>query len=168
MEKYNFTQERSDYLTPPEIIEEIFQELSLLGIFTGEKFDIDVCCSQRNIPAWSYFIDGETDGLKEEWGLTNFCNPPYKTCEKWVKKAFTEFQKGKICILLIPARTETKYWQEYILQDGYTTRKGIYVKFLRKGYCFINPDTNERMGIYKNPLAIVIFDGRKNIFRAVA
>lgn len=161
-QKYNFGQERSDYLTPPELIDEIFQEINLLNIQTNhiDKFDLDVCCSQKNIPACEYFVDGEKDGLQEEWRNFNYCNPPYKTCDKWVKKAFAEFEKGKTTVMLIPARTETKYWQEYILNLGYATRKNVHIRFLRKGYCFLNPETMEKMGVFKNALAIVIFDGK--------
>lgn len=160
--KYNFVQERNDYLTPPEIIEPIFQMLNDLGIqCSNKKFQLDVCCSKKNIPAWEHYIDGEKDGLNEEWKFLNYCNPPYKYCDKWVKKAFQEFQNGNVSVLLIPARTETKYWQEYILKDGFVTRKNVHVKFLRKGLCFLNPDTNEQMGVFKNALAIVIFDGMR-------
>lgn len=72
IQKYNFTQERSDYLTPPILIEEIFQELNILGIMPAEIFDVDVCCSQKNVPAKRYFIDGEIDGLTAEWGISIF------------------------------------------------------------------------------------------------
>ena len=36
---------RDDYMTPPEIYEPI------LKLFHKNKFDIDVCCTQKNIPA---------------------------------------------------------------------------------------------------------------------
>ena len=67
--------------------------------------------------------------------------------------------KGNTSVLLIPARTETKYWQDYILKDGFPLKEGIYIKFLRKGYGFLTPETKAPMGVYKNPLAIVIFGG---------
>lgn len=158
--KYNFVQERSDYLTPPELIEEIFQELNLLGILKNDKFDLDVCCSQKNVPACEHYVDGEKDGLKEEWKDFNFCNPPYKDCDKWVKKAFAEFEKGKTNVLLIPARTETKYFQTFFLNQGFATKENIHIKFLRKGYSFLNPETKEKMGVFKNALCIVIMNGK--------
>ena len=160
VQKYNFTQERSDYLTPPILIEEIFQELNLLGIMPAEIFDVDVCCSQKNVPAKKYFIDGEIDGLTAEWGNFNYCNPPFSHCGQWVRKAYEEFENGKTTVLLIPARTETKYFQTFLLTNGYDTKRHIYIKFLRKGYSFLNPDTKESMGVFKNALAIVILDGR--------
>lgn len=160
--KYNFEQERSDYLTPPGIFDIIFKELKNMGIECNGKFSLDTCASQKNVPAKEYNIEGITDGLAVDWCGVSYCNPPYKTCDKWVKKAYAEFQNGAVCVLLIPARTETKYWQNYILNKGEATRPNITVKFLRKGLKFLNPDTHEEMGVFKNALAIVIMDGRKN------
>ena len=166
--KYNFVQERSDYLTPPELIDVCFDLLAQMG-FTQTIFDLDTCCSQDNIPAIHRYYDGVTDGLSANWCKLNYCNPPYKTCDKWIKKAFAEFENGKSTVMLIPARTETKYWQDYILKDNQAVRNGVTIHFLRKGWCFLNPDTREKMGVFKNALAIVIFDGRsKNALRAVA
>lgn len=44
-----------------------------------------------------------------------FCNPPYSQIAEWVKKAYHEsHEPGTVVVLLIPARTDTKYFQEYI------------------------------------------------------
>lgn len=44
-----------------------------------------------------------------------FCNPPYgRELPKWVKKAYQESQKGITVVLLIPARTDTSYFHDYI------------------------------------------------------
>jgi site-specific DNA-methyltransferase (adenine-specific) len=157
--RYNFTQERSDYLTPPELIDKCFEILAGMGI-TASIFALDTCCTQTNIPAIHHYIDGIEDGLKKTWHRLNYCNPPYKYCDKWVKKAYQEYLNGKTTVMLIPARTETKYWHEYILQDGQANKDDISVYFLRKGWRFLNPENNELMGVYKNALAIVVFDGR--------
>lgn len=148
--KYNFEQERNDYLSPPELV------LMALKYFKIKEFDLDTCCSANNIPAKEYYIDGRKDGLKEDWKKYNWCNPPYDVADKWVKKAFAEQQKGNFTAMLIPARTETAYWHDCILE-----KKKVKIKYLRKGYCFINPDTGERMGVYKNALALVFFRGDK-------
>lgn len=46
-----------------------------------------------------------------------FCNPPYgHAISAWVEKAFREGTKdGTLVVLLIPARTDTKYFHDYIL-----------------------------------------------------
>lgn len=157
MPKYNYEMLDNRYLTPPSLIS---GGLKLLAVEKNEaevdKFDLDVCCSNENIPAHEHFNYPEHDGLKEEWKDYNWCNPPFNECQKWVKKAFTEQQKGKTTIMLIPARVETGYWHDYILD-----KEDVKIKFLRKGFRFLNADTHEEMGIFKNPLAYVVFRGRK-------
>ena len=59
------------------------------------------------------------DGLKDEWGKVNFVNPPYNKVKDWVKKGFDEYKKGKIVVFLIPARTDTKWFHEYIYMKDY-------------------------------------------------
>ena len=49
-------------------------------------------------------------------GYTVFVNPPYgREIKDWVKKAYEEGQKlDTTVVMLIPARTDTKYFHEYI------------------------------------------------------
>lgn len=54
------------------------------------------------------------DGLNIEWKDTNFVNPPYSNIKDWVDKAIEENKKGKIVVLLIPARTDTKYFRKLV------------------------------------------------------
>jgi len=55
-------------------------------------------------------------GLEREWGTRTFCNPPYgRVIGEWLKKAYSEAQKGKIVVCLIPSRTDTKWWHEIIM-----------------------------------------------------
>lgn len=176
-QKYNFESKRNDYLTPPELVDKILKKIG------QHKFLGDVCCSQPNIPALFYAVEGRIDGLKVSWnykdydatcesGLTwAYCNPPYDTCATWVKKAYQEQQRGTNSVLLIPARTETKFWHDYILgEDGFGFKEGVEVQFLKKGICFLDPDTGEKIkmksgdkivdGVYKNSLAVVYFRGK--------
>lgn len=158
MGKYNFEQLKSNYKTPPELITE---GLKLVGRYYGEKhfgglsiFDLDTCCSDYHIPATDYYKYGEKDGLKENWKSINWCNPPYEECIKWIKKAFEEQQKGNTTVMLLPVRTETKYWHDYILFNP-----NVEIHWLRKGYRFIDADSGEKMGIFKNALSLVVFKG---------
>lgn len=165
--KYDYTAKRDDYLTPHSFIQKVLREENL------PYFDCDVCSSLYHIPALIYGTkDGfyifdrdkkyqvqKEDGLTGNWYSKNWCNPPFADCEKFVKKAVIEQAKGKTTYMLIPARPETKYWQDYILQNGKANRENVEVTFLKKGLKFINPDTKEEMGVYKNPLAYVVFRG---------
>ena len=144
--KYNFEQLKSDYKTPPELINKALQ------IIAPNHFNLDTCCSDTDFPADNYCINGITDGLTAEWEQVNWCNPPFDECQKCIKKAFEEQQKGKTTLMLLPVRTETKYWHDYILFNHKVT-----IKFLRKGYRFIDAESGEYMGIFKNALAFVHF-----------
>lgn len=45
-----------------------------------------------------------------------FCNPPYgRSIGKWVRKASEESKKnGSVVVMLIPSRTGTKWFHDYI------------------------------------------------------
>lgn len=48
-------------------------------------------------------------------GYKVFCNPPYSSIAKWVEKAYMEAQKeNTIVVMLIPSRTDTKYFHDFI------------------------------------------------------
>lgn len=147
--KYNYEKNRSDYLSPPELVKMALED------FNRDCFDCDVCCSKENIPAIHHYIDGKINGLKEFWYKFNWCNPPFDTCAKWIKKAYEEQQIGKTTVMLIPVRTETKYWHDYILFNP-----DVKIKWLRKGYRFLDPETKKPMGVFKNALALVYFYGK--------
>ena len=148
--KYNYTRSKNDYMTPVELLNRA------LNTKQKEFFDLDVCCTRENVPAVHYYKSGEIDGLKEPWKKLNWCNPPFDECAKWIKKAYLEQQEGKETVMLIPVRTEAKYWHEYILYNP-----KVKIEWLRKGYSFINPETNQPMGIFKNALALVYFNNKK-------
>ena len=57
------------------------------------------------------------DLLKVGGGYTVWCNPPY--CRKtglWVKKAYEEHQRtGCTVVMLLPSRTDVRWFHDYIL-----------------------------------------------------
>ena len=58
------------------------------------------------------------NGLEIEWKEKNFVNPPYSKIKQWIKKAIYEKNKGKISVLLIPARTDTKWFRELVINNS--------------------------------------------------
>lgn len=79
-------------------------------------FDLDACGNADNHKCERYF-SREQDGLSADWGGARvFCNPPYSEIEKWVAKAFYEGKKDDtVVVLLIPSRTDTRYFHNYIM-----------------------------------------------------
>lgn len=82
------------------------------------QFDIDVAASPDNHKCDLYFGTGSdlgTDALEEDWGgLTCWLNPPYSCAGAFVKKAREEADKGATVVLLLPVRSDTKWWHEHI------------------------------------------------------
>src|SRR4051812_41673721 len=79
------------------------------------NFTLDPCATKENAKCAKFFTI-EDDGLKQSWeNETSFVNPPYSEIKAWTKKAFEEGKKyGTKVVMLIPARTDTKYWHEYV------------------------------------------------------
>lgn len=82
-------------------------------------FDIDVCASPDNAKCDTYFTK-EQDGLSQSWGVTCWCNPPYgREVGKWVQKAYISSKnEGSTVVMLLPARTDTKWFHEYIYNQS--------------------------------------------------
>lgn len=79
-------------------------------------FNLDPCADSVNHKC-DYFFDVDVDGLSQDWGgFRVFCNPPYgKEIGKWVKKCYLESLKpNTVVVLLIPSRTDTSYFHDYI------------------------------------------------------
>ena len=57
------------------------------------------------------------NGLEQSWkGERVFCNPPYSEISKWCEKAFYESKNpNTLIVMLIPSRTDTRYFHDYIL-----------------------------------------------------
>lgn len=81
-------------------------------------FTVDVCADQSNHKCVRYYTE-KKDGLAQSWrGETVWCNPPYgRKLPLWVEKSFKEvYENGcKTVVMLIPARTETRWFHDYIL-----------------------------------------------------
>ncbi len=100
---------RDDYKTPPEIYKPI------LEIFGASKFDLDVACTEHNIPARFYFTK-ESDGLLHDWFGLCFCNPPWKKTIKFIKHAAKQ-HNATICFVIASDRFYVDYMQEFVINN---------------------------------------------------
>jgi phage N-6-adenine-methyltransferase len=79
------------------------------------------------------------DGLNYPWlGSRVFMNPPYSRglIEQCIEKAYNERNDAAIIVALIPASTETQWFQRYILPH-------CHIEWLPKRVRFIDPETGE-------------------------
>ena len=93
--------------TPQEFFDALDEEF---------HFELDVCATNENAKCDCYFTR-EQDGLNQEWDCeVCWCNPPYgREIGKWVEKAYLTVRHwGNTVVMLLPARTDTKWFHDYI------------------------------------------------------
>lgn len=82
---------------------------------------LDVCATPDNAKCARYFTKDE-DGLTQDWRGVCWMNPPYgREIGKWVRKAAT---CGATVIALLPARTDTAWWHDYVMGNEITFIRG--------------------------------------------
>jgi site-specific DNA-methyltransferase (adenine-specific) len=106
-----FSSKEEKWATPQEFFDMLNKEFS---------FNLDPCATPENAKCKKYFTEAE-DGLKQDWGgYCVFCNPPYgRKTGAWVEKAYNESKKpGTTVVCLLPSRTDTKWFHEFIVGNG--------------------------------------------------
>lgn len=94
------------WATPQKVFDELNAEF---------HFTLDPCAIAENAKC-SKFYTPEDDGLLQDWGgQIVFCNPPFSQMRKWVEKCSLESKKENTkVVMLIPARTDTSYFHDFI------------------------------------------------------
>ncbi len=136
-----FSSKTGEWATPQEFFDKLNWRFG--------PFDLDPCAAAANAKCANFYTEAE-DGLSKNWeGFSSFINPPYgRGIDKWIKKAYQESRKeGTKAVMLIPARTDTKYWHEYVM-------KADEVYFVKGRLKF--GDCNNSAPF---PSAVVVFDG---------
>lgn len=102
-----FSNKSDEWSTPQELFDALNDEFD---------FNLDPCATKENHKCEKFFTK-ENDGISQNWGgYRVFCNPPYSEIGTWVAKAYYEGRKDNtVVVLLIPSRTDTKYFHNYIL-----------------------------------------------------
>lgn len=78
-------------------------------------FTLDAAAIPENAKCKKFFTP-EDNGLDQEWNGVVWCNPPYgKQIGKWVAKGFESARGGATVVMLVPARTDTAWFHDYIL-----------------------------------------------------
>lgn len=100
----HYSSKTNEWSTPQNFFDQLDQEF---------HFTLDPCSTKENAKCAKFFTQ-EDDGLAQSWdNEIVFCNPPYgREIKKWVKKASEA--RGGVTVLLIPARTCTSYFHDYI------------------------------------------------------
>ena len=105
------------WLTPPELMNKLNEEFN---------FDFDAC---------PFPLPEGFDGLTDDWGSSNYVNPPFgsimhngkkKGATAWTRKAIEEYKKGNKVVMVYPIDK----WILMLLQAGAEVRNLGDVKWL--------------------------------------
>jgi site-specific DNA-methyltransferase (adenine-specific) len=109
-----FSKESDEWETPQDLFDRLNGEF---------QFVLDAAATAGNTkcPPKYLSIEFGVDALTIDWcyhsqGRPVWLNPPYSKIAAFIKKAYEESQKGCTVVCLIPSRTDTKYWHDYVMQ----------------------------------------------------
>src|SRR5690349_4783281 len=78
-------------------------------------FTLDAAAQPHNAKCARFFTP-EQDGLAQSWaGEVVWCNPPYgaRATADWVRKGYEESRRGATVVMLVPSRTDTRWFHDY-------------------------------------------------------
>lgn len=140
-----FSSASQEWATPQDLFDRLNAEF---------RFTLDVCATPENAKCARYFTR-EQDGIGQSWaGERVWCNPPYgREIGAWVERCvsatpdefFQSHGAPSLAVMLLPARTDTRWWHDFVIPYG-------KVEFIRGRLKF---------GGHKNsapfPSAVVVF-----------
>lgn len=141
--KVMFSSETDLWETPKEFFDKLNDEF---------HFTIDVCALPENAKCERFYTP-EMDGLSKPWDGVCWCNPPYgRQIGNWVRRAWISSAAGCTVVMLLPSRTDTRWFHDYIYN-----KHRVEIRFIRGRLKF---------GGCKNsapfPSMVVIFRGKKD------
>ena len=112
-----FSSKTDLWSTPQDLFDELDNEF---------HFTLDVCADEYNHKCDNYYTK-EQDGLSQAWIGTVWCNPPYgRGIGQWVRRALFASVAGNTVVMLLPARTDTKWFHDYIYK-----RDNVEIRFIK-------------------------------------
>lgn len=102
-----FSSKTDSWATPTDFFRELDEEF---------HFNLNPCADEYNHKCDKYFTVKE-NGLLQDWrGSSVYVNPPYgREIGKWVEKAYrTNQEHGNLVVMLLPTRTDTKWFHDFI------------------------------------------------------
>ena len=108
-----FSSKKDDWETP----QTLFDKMNAIY-----NFSYDLAASDDNAKCEHYFTK-EDDSLATDWTAIDgnlWLNPPYgRDLKRWIKKAYeSSLNRQGVIVVLIPSRTDTSYWHDYIFNKA--------------------------------------------------
>ena len=101
-----FSSRSEEWPTPQDFFAELDREF---------HFTLDPCVARWNAKCTRFYTK-EDDGLRQPWDRHRvFCNPPYgRAMRQWAEKCFRSAQAGAVVVLLAHARTDTRWFHDWV------------------------------------------------------
>ena len=121
-----FSRASDDWATPDAFFAALNAEFA---------FGLDAAASPDNAKLPVYL----TDALQVDWGALSghravWCNPPYSRCREFIAKASLEASRGLTVVCLVPSRTDTRWWHDYVWdRTVHHTRSGVQIRYIKIG-----------------------------------
>lgn len=133
-----FSSKTDQWATPQDFFDKLNEEF---------RFTLDVCADPDNAKCEQFYTK-EQDGLSQPWTGVCWCNPPYgREIGSWVRKAFFASVSGATVVMLLPARTDTRWFHEYIYRKA-------EIRFIKGRLKFGNSQNSAPF-----PSMVVVFKG---------
>ena len=133
--RHLFSSATGDWETPAELFAELNAEFG---------FTLDACASVDNAKVKANYYD--SGGLALPWEGIVWCNPPYgRVIGAWVRKGRESAERGAMVVMLLPSRTDTRWWHDDVM-------KASEIRFIRGRLRFGNMRNGAPF-----PSAIVVF-----------
>ena len=112
MSSVHFSSKTDQWSTPQGFFDEVNKR------FGG--FDFDAAANPGNAKCVNY----SSDSLNIKWAEQSatkriWLNPPYgRTIKDFIAKAVEAQKEGCLVVCLLPARTDTNWWHQYVIPHG--------------------------------------------------
>ena len=98
-------------------------------------FGIDCAATPENAKCDEFYsyVSEELNALTVPWKRehgVHWCNPPYSQCRAFVEKAARARVFGVTTVMLVPSRTDTKWFHEFIWEVN-RPKSGVEVRFIK-------------------------------------
>lgn len=152
-----FSSKNNNWCTPKDLFDSLHKEF---------RFTLDFAATATSTKCKEFYTP-EMDALKQ-FPVTKsiWCNPPYgRAVGQWVKKIYeTQFTGDcQIAVMLLPARTDTRWFHQYILGKS-------EIRFIKGRLKFIamEQSSNKQLSMSPAPFPsmIVIFGHKPSIYAA--
>lgn len=101
----HFSSNSPEWETPQAVFDALEKEF---------RFTLDPAATKKNAKCKRFFTKEENGWLQSWEGERVFCNPPYgREIGSWVQKM--ALGGAEVAVGLLPARTDTRWFHEYIL-----------------------------------------------------